>query len=312
MSHLTCIDLCCGAGGFSHGFERAGFRTLLGVDNAPSVRETFVANHPGAEFLLADLAALTFTRAAELVLSRAAEEVWRGPVPDVVIGSPPCPEFSTANPGRDPARGMLLVNAFRRAVYVIQPRAWIMENVPGVRENLPRGFAPVIAELDAADYGVAQTRHRVFAGRFTRPPATHSRHGPNRTLEGGILRAWRGIRDVLALPPGAVGYTDALNDRVYPLAAPAPTLRQIPGAWTARDQLECRRGGAPWFSTKSAAILRRLTVRECARLQSFPDAFTFYGTKTQQYRQIGNAVPPRVAWHLARALVRDMFQENKK
>lgn len=117
LTTLSCADLFCGAGGFSEGFRQAGFRVTNALDIwAPAVL-THEKNQPETEAIRAD------------ILSFDPERL--GPV-DVLIGSPPCTEFSFANRGGngDVEAGMRLVYRFLRFVYELRPRWWVMENVP--------------------------------------------------------------------------------------------------------------------------------------------------------------------------------------
>lgn len=407
------LDLFCGAGGFSCGFRMAGFKIVLGIDKDEYVAETYRKNHPGAEFLLADITKLKLKRAGTdlVILHYETGESLTIPLPEVVIGSPPCPHFSTAKQDPDPEKGMELVHAFRSWVHLINPRWWIMENVPGVRKHLPRAFARRVVLLNAANYGVPQRRVRCFAGTFPVPRATHDEDGPIKALDGRVIRAWRSVRDGIGdlielwetlggekpapacmydpdnseymcrhsahnikepaktltamglcraqpssyveIPPNfratnsspetirgkiargfgmqaryegfdehapsttitdmhgdapvvetrfPCGLTDALNDKVESLDKESPTVRQIPGKLTLDKYLARKPDGRPDFSVNSKPIYRRLTVRECARIQSFPDSFVFHASMSRNYKMVGNAVPPRVAWHLARAI----------
>ncbi|MBM4434341.1 MAG: DNA cytosine methyltransferase, partial [Chloroflexi bacterium] len=190
---LTCADLFCGAGGFSEGFRQAGFRVTKALDIwAPAVL-THERNHPDTEAIRGD------------ILAYAPERL--GPV-DVLIGSPPCTEFSFANRGGggDIEEGLRLVYRFLRFVHELRPRWWAMENVPRVLEYLPdevplrklgidkRGSLPIPtrAVLTSADFGTPQLRRRAFSGDFPLPETTHSEAG-----SGGSER-WRTLRDVVA------------------------------------------------------------------------------------------------------------------
>jgi len=85
-SKLMVLDLFCGAGGFSHGFQRAGSKIKYGIDSNKHVQETFEKNHPDAEFILSDITELDPKDFSDV---------------DIVIGSPPCPEFSRAKANPD-------------------------------------------------------------------------------------------------------------------------------------------------------------------------------------------------------------------
>jgi len=164
----TVVDLFCGAGGLSVGFQEAGFGVLAGADNDPDAMATFARNFPGATALVGDI--------RKHQVRSAVIEAGKGA--DVVVGGPPCQAFSQVrNHSRlidDPRNS--LYREFVRVVGKIEPRAFVMENVQGmaqmgVQEQVLQdlgqsGKYRVRAQLlDAVDYGVPQTRKRlIFVG----------------------------------------------------------------------------------------------------------------------------------------------------
>lgn len=169
---LTCVDLFCGAGGFSEGFRQAGFHTIAATDIDPWTGATFELNHTrhGTEFILGDLGA----PGVQAALLEAVE----GVAVDAVIGGPPCQAFSQVrNHDRmigDPRNSMY--RHYVAMIRKIRPRVFVMENVPGL-QNLGGGAVrrkilkdlhlegeyQVASEVvDAAAFGVPQTRLRVL------------------------------------------------------------------------------------------------------------------------------------------------------
>lgn len=219
---LTCADLFCGAGGFSEGFRQAGFHVTVALDNwAPAVL-THEKNHPETKAINGDI--LTFDPEA------------LGPI-DVLIGSPPCTEFSFANRGGggDIEAGLRLIYRFLRFVYVLQPRWWVMENVPRTLDFLPaevplrklgidkKGVLeiPIRTVFVSADFGVPQKRARAFSGNFPMPTKTHAE------FPTVGKRPWRTLRDVVeGLPdpllPPQLGET--VHDPVYGFELPGHQL----------------------------------------------------------------------------------------
>ena len=170
---LTVADLFCGAGGFSEGFAQAGFRVKWAIDNWRPAVDTYRKNHPEAEVVQGD------------ILKIYPETC---PPVDVLIGSPPCVHFSLANRGGngDREKGLELVNRFLTFVDELQPKYWVMENVPNLALLLrkesegvsERSTAERLADvptviLDAASYGAPQHRKRMFSGKFPMPATTH-------------------------------------------------------------------------------------------------------------------------------------------
>lgn len=191
--NLPILDLFCGAGGFSTGFLQAGFDVKYAIDNNPRVQETFEYNHSQTKFILADIKELDPNDFKDV---------------DIIIGSPPCQEFSYANNKGDPNKGMELVKIFLEWVKIIKPKFWIMENVPAVEKYLKwriTGFnIPIIKILNAADYGVPQRRKRMFAGKYVIPKQTHSKVG-GIDLFGNKVHEWvtvqEAIGDLMDIPP---------------------------------------------------------------------------------------------------------------
>jgi len=201
---VSVVDLFSGCGGLSHGFSKAGFRVLLGVDNWALSLETFSRNHPGAKILAADLGNLEPTVIAE------STGVTPGMV-DVVVGGPPCQGFSISgkrNP-EDPRNA--LYQSFVKFVAHYRPRAFLLENVPNllsmagglykrqiIQEFEALGYSVSYAKLLASDYGVPQNRRRVmFVGilggpQFVFPMPTH---GEDRALLPRVS-CWDAISDL--------------------------------------------------------------------------------------------------------------------
>lgn len=151
---MKVIDLFCGAGGFSLGFKQAGFDIILGIDSWDIALQSYERNI-GSRVWKQDIRLLDPVRLPQC---------------DVLIGSPPCPDFSVARyrgGGWDNKKADLsCVNIFYTILNHLKPKYWIWENVLGVGKYL---FFQPSAILDAQDYGVPQTRRRIFIGNFPMP-----------------------------------------------------------------------------------------------------------------------------------------------
>jgi len=284
----TVIDLFAGAGGFGLGFELAGFTMSLALEIDTWACDTLRYNHPTAAVIQADIR--DFTTSPAIVATCPAP-------PDIIIGGPPCQGFSIAGPARkDPADpGNSLFISFADWVRQLQPEAFVMENVTGLlsrrnaegekvtdiigrifREEL--GCFVEIWRLNAAEYGVPQTRERIFivghhgGQAIGEPPPTHSLKMNNVQLM---------LLHEQALQP-SVTLWDAISD--------LPELRAGEGA----EEQPYASGPSTAFQlykpshTVAASFYanfihpyqhRNLTAREGARLQSFPDEYRIMGGK---------------------------------
>ena len=294
------IDLFCGAGGLSLGFASAGFR-VTGYDESEDAVATYRKN------------------LGEAIAGRLHAET---PLPTchVLLAGPPCQPWSQAGSqlGReDPRDGLQIVSS---AIRRVQPWIGVVENVPGIARSGHRvvldefeeelrgnGYRVHEARLNAADFGVPQRRVRVFIvfshDSFTFPAPTKdlatTRHAIGRTANRQLL----GARILSPRMDEYVAKYEAASKCRTPrdlrLDSPARTLtvRNLAGATGDMIRVVLPDGRR-----------RAITPREAARLQSFPDWFRFSGSASRQFEQIGNAVPPLLARHIAlavRAYLRD-------
>jgi DNA (cytosine-5)-methyltransferase 1 len=238
------------------------------------------------------------------------------PEADVVVGGFPCQDFSLAGKrrGLTVQRGQLYLS-MAEIVKIVKPKIFLAENVKGLLSwEKGLGIRTMISDFEklgyhveyrlhnTADFGVPQTRERVIiigvrkdvGNKVIWPTPTHSQKPES--LEKSWVSLKQAIGDLeldkkhFCLPnsgfskaklfPGTQGNTITKRDR------PGPTMR-------------AEHHGNIEFHYK---LPRRLSAREAARIQSFPDDFVFVQSTTDAYRQIGNAVAPVFGWHLAQAL----------
>ena len=301
------VSLFSGAGGLDLGFKEAGFRLVWANDFDKDAVETYRAN-VDKHCVCADIS-----------------EVSDDDIPDcdVMIGGFPCQGFSMANTKRNvlDKRNTLYLQ-YIRILKAKKPMFFVAENVKGiltldkgevikaiVSDFADAGYRVVYRLLNAADYGVPQTRQRVIIVgvrddldvEFSYPQPTNSKTG-----EDGLPH-WMSVKEAIGDIPDPDGpdadsvpnneysqYKMLLNGylgkRPTDGDKPAPTV-------TARGD---RRGGVVVLPHPSNT--RRMTVRELATIQSFPLDFRFHGSRTDCYRQIGNAVPVKLAEAVAHAV----------
>lgn len=353
-----CLDLFCGCGGMSKGFELAGFDIVGGVDfNRPAVA-TFARNFPSANAVCCDL--------MEMEPSQIIKEFSDNAV-DVVIGGPPCQGFSSANryesdEVKDPRNKLFF--QFVKFVDIYQPRVVVIENVRGILTKdkgyaakrihsifSKKGYKVVNAILNAADYGVPQRRFRNFFVMLKDRKfdfSTMKRVSRCPTVKEAIGEFY-GLDDIskgdvaLQKPPTTefqrylrAGTTHTTNHEVrYPAAKVQHRISFVPqgGNWqdvpaelwpTDRNNRHssaykrlCEDDQSVTIDTGNNhsnyfhPLYNRLpTVREAARLQSFPDNFFFTGNRSEQYRQVGNAVPPLLAKAIADTILQILNDEK--
>jgi len=318
----TVLELFAGCGGMLLGFKNAGFQTVLANEWDASACETIRRN-------------LT-----DRVAQCAIEEIDRFPLADVVAGGPPCQGFSNLGERvpNDPRRQ--LWRHFFRAVSDAQPSVFVMENVPPILksqeyveiEKLSKSMGYEIAGrvLNAADYGVPQTRKRaiiigVKQGAPTHPKPTHSasENGDSSLLPWQTVRA--AIGDLPIEPDGQnwhIGRNPTPMSlkryKCIPLGGNRFDLppKLTPDCWKRKTKGGTDLFGRLWWDRPAVTIRtefykpekgrylhpeanRPITHREAARLQGFPDTFDFQGSRIQVGIQIGNAVPPRLAEAIA-------------
>lgn len=334
MRKIGFISLFSGAGGLDIGLENAGFSCLYASDIDAAAYETLIANKGRDPHHLNDAivehADVSRTTGAHILKSIGAA---RGQVP-LLVGGPPCQSWSSAGHQKgwlDP-RGRLF-DDFVRLAGELDVRWLMFENVRGLltargpdgvpgsalalirTKLLTAGFQTQVALLNAADYGVPQRRVRlvVFGYRVGDqlhfPEPSHSK--------SGISRPWVPMSQALS----SVGklYAEEIIRPNENLLAELSVLRPGTGV-KSPGKAEATRPGGHWGYKQGAFIadtaipartvtanpqqdwvidetlgIRRLCPRECAVLQTFPKEWVFDGKRTDQYRLIGNAVPPLLA-----------------
>ncbi len=254
------------------------------------------------------------------------------PPVDVLVAGFPCQEFALLGPrgGLRSTRGQLYKQV-RRALRALRPKLFLVENVPGIEHprstlrTITRGLAGrsppqyhvQVFRINAADYGVPQVRRRILVigvrsdlrgGEFVGPKPVRSNPSEAAALNAPPWLTAKAALDDLCCGTGAESsmiadqakVTNATivldnpkrRDKQLEPDEPSPTIRA-----EHHGHVELH------YRLQDDSSLRHLTVRECARLQGFPDDFTFPVSFTQAYRQIGNAMPPVLMHHWAKSVL---------
>jgi DNA (cytosine-5)-methyltransferase 1 len=310
------LDLFCGAGGFYQGFSSLSDDTHLAIDLDKYALESYKLNHPNATVLQTDI---------NKIHSQQIEEELDG-TPDIIIASPPCEEFSKANPDSQSSAteriygegtAKLLLDAIR-IIGDLTPKAFVIENVAallldGGKEIIEREFQRTgIDNLEfnlirAHQHGNPSKRLRVFISNIRlRLP----RKSPPTVMET--------IGDLPSLDINQIFNPGEIipNHEVYPLADDKmKAVRKTRWGQGAKHFRVSKKRSLPnWvrlFPDRLATSInglsryvhpyehRLLSVREHARLMSYPDSFIFMGPTDSQYNQVGESVPPLVSHLIA-------------
>lgn len=331
---LKYIDLFCGAGGFSLGFDKSGFHNIFSVDIEENFCKTYKSNFPTHTLIKKDISQITENEIKELI---GSNEV------DVIIGGPPCQGFSIAgNIGRkfiDDPRNRLF-KEFVRVVSIVNPKYFVMENVARLythnnhktKEEITKDFNNLGYEvkstiLNSADYGVPQIRKRaIFIGsrisdNILFPKITHSKFKTVGEVLNDLPKLNSGEESNL-LNHKAMNHTSQMLKKMS-FIKDGGDRKDIP--LELRPKTGDVRKYIRYNSNKPSVTItgdmrkvfhysqnRALTIRELARLQTFPDNFEFKGSSISAQQQVGNAVPPLMAEAIANNIINMIKEDNEK
>ena len=331
---LSYIDLFCGVGGFSKGFDDLGFKNIFSNDCEKDYCLTYKNNFPKHQLIKKKIENLS---AKEIVNFTEKKNI------DVIIGGPPCQGFSIAgNIGRrfidDPRNS--LFKEFIRVVSIVKPNFIVMENVQRLfthNKNKTRneiiskfkriGYHVECKVLNSVDFLVPQIRRRTI---FIGSKITKNIKFPERGSDE-ILTIKDAIHDLPRLKSGqksriknhvAMNHSDQMLKKMK-------FVKDGGGRETIPSNLRPKTGDIRKYirysSSKPSICItgdmrkvfhysqnRALTVRELARIQTFPDSFIFKGSTISQQQQIGNAVPPKMAKFIAQSIKSMIFNVIQK
>lgn len=345
----TVMELFCGCGGTSLGFEMAGFEIVLGSDILIPAIETFRHNHPYASTILGDIKKITPEQVLDFLGNQSI---------DVLIGGVPCQGFSLNNRKRHQNDDRnFMYREFLRFVKILKPKVVVLENVSGMKSvgnfvnqietELGQAGDMVVKSkmLFAPDYGVPQKRSRlVFVGikgkefNFDSIQKTHGEE-----TESEYVTIKEAIGDLPSLNPNEkkdyykskpfCTYQKLMRQnadgKLFNHKAPnhpKSTIEKIkstkPGkpmyarfkqrirlAWDILSPTQVSGGIRPQFQLGHPEDNRGLTIRERCRIQSFPDDFEMKGGTVQGRVQTGNAVPPLLAKAVAHSIKKYLSDE---
>lgn len=359
MEQYNIIDLFAGVGGLSYGFSvLPQFNIIAANEIEKDISVAYTLNHPNVKMLNCDICDLT---------EDGLHKVLDGRKIDLVVGGPPCQSYSTLGKRRNDERANLFMQ-YKRILGILQPRAFVFENVTGMLSmNKGQLFRRIQSEfeelgydlkheiLDAVDFGVPQHRERVILvgtkgkNRFVYPTPTH----------GDGLKPYVTLKDAIGdLPQLSSGekkdyYSAGITNDflafvrnenetvVQEHSAPKngehlikimKTLKEGQSKDDLPEDIRPKSGygntyAKLWWNKPSTTITRNfacpsssrcihprdsraMSIREGARLQSFPDDYQFYGSDGMKRLEIGNAVPPLLSMAIARQMLNILNQKS--
>ncbi len=318
---MNVISLFAGCGGLDLGFERAGFNVIWANEFDKSIHETYKLNHPNTLLNTCDVRNLSINDIPEC---------------DGIIGGPPCQAWSEGGKqlGLQDPRGKLFLE-YIRIVEAKKPKFFVIENVQGILEDKHKaalnfflnslsniGYQITYKLLNSADYKVPQDRLRViFVGirndiktKFVFPSPVCPAHITLRQAIGDIVETpnyyscdstvtvdsnpinhdvFVGSYDDKYMSRNRVRSWDEISFTIQAQARNSPIHPQAPKMTYISSDKRI-------FAKGQEHLYRRLSVRESARIQTFPDSFRFKYSKIEDgYKMVGNAVPPRFAYYIA-------------
>lgn len=343
MNKIKTLSLFSGAGGLDIGFHQAGFEIVASVELEEKYCKTLLENKKHNKYVSSDL------DVHNIDIRKFKPEEYANSGIKCIIGGPPCQTFSAAGRraggviGTQDLRGQLY-ETYCNILDIIQPECFIFENVYGILganngedwneiKNAFRQYNYVLNYelIDAADYGVAQHRERVImvgtkqkSFKFPLPTV-----GPESNTEKKLKSVFEAIKDIqkkdeefsaglgglyghllpdvpeglnyayftaeMGHPEPVFAWRSKFHDLLYKVNKdePSRTIKASPGKFT---------GPFHWKN-------RHFTIPELKRIQSFPDDYQIVGSYSKVVEQIGNSVPPLLAYCLAISIKEQLFED---
>ncbi len=310
MREFTAVSLFCGAGGLDLGFDRAGFKTIWANDIDADACKTH-QNWSNAEVVCGDISKIDMSKI---------------PVSDVILGGFPCQGFSLSGPRKIDDSRNVLYKHYVKLVRQNQPLAFVGENVKGlltmaggqimdaiIADFANCGYDVFYKLVNARNFGVPQDRERVIIVGFRKDlhianfslPETN---GETSTLADALKGMPPAKEDEVCNAPYSSRYMSrnrkrGWNEASYTIPAMAKQVTLYPGS---PDMVKL---GKDKWRFGDGGETRRLSWREVAAIQTFPRDLQFYGDLTSVYKQIGNAVPVKLAEFVAN-YIRPFLESN--
>ena len=301
---MKIVDLFCGCGGLSLGFQNAGFEIVAAYDKWQAALSVYQKNFEH-ECKMLDLSNIE-----DCVAEIESKH------PDMIIGGPPCQDFSSAGKrDEDNGRGDLTVN-YAQIINRIRPKWFVMENVERITKTKKlidakkifkeAGYGLSWQVLDASKCGVPQKRKRFFMiGKLHEQDDFMAPF-----LQSGLSKTSMTLREYFGDSLGVEYYyrhpRSYARRGIFSIDEPSPTVRGVnrpmPKGYEIRDN----------DPVKSKEGIRALTTIERSYIQTFPKTFKFEGSKTELEQMIGNAVPVKLAEYVATSIKKYLKEPHRE
>lgn len=288
---MKIVDLFCGCGGLSLGFQKCGFDIVAAYDNWDPALNVYKSNFKH------------FAEKLDLSVPENSANEISYHKPDMIIGGPPCQDFSSAGKrDENNGRGDLTVN-FAEIIRIVRPEWFVMENVSRITKTQKLIEAKEIFKqcgyglsqhiLDASYCGVPQKRKRFFLiGKMNEEDGFLTPYFQKELSEKPMT-----IRDYLGNSLGIDYYyrhpRSYVRRGIFSIDEPSPTIRGVNRPMPDGYKIHTN------DPVKSKEGIRALTTIERSYIQTFPKDFIFFGNKTDMEQMIGNAVPVNLAKFVA-------------
>jgi len=312
MREFTAVSLFCGAGGLDLGFDKAGFRTVWANDFNADACKTH-QNWSNANVVCGDISKV---------------DIDTIPDSDVILGGFPCQGFSLSGPRKIDDSRNALYKHYVRIVAAKQPKIFVGENVKGlltmgngqiieaiIEEFSICGYNVFYQLINAKNFGVPQDRERVIICGFRKDlnikkfelPIPNI---PTMTLADALKDLPEAKESEICNAPYSSRYMSRNRKRgwsevSYTIPAMAKQVTLYPGS---PDMVKLNQD---LWQFGENGVTRRLSWREAAAIQTFPKELDFYGDLTSKYKQIGNAVPVKLAEYVALQLKAILLKKEK-
>lgn len=318
------ISLFAGCGGSSLGYKLAGCDVISAIERDPNAAEVYRANFPNTQLFESDIMTLDPGEIMAM-LSLKPKEL------DILDGSPPCQGFSMVGKRQVNDPRNRLFTEYVRFLKALKPKAFVMENVPGLVAGNMRGiFYEMIQTLsesgytvrarvlNAAHYGVPQSRKRLIVIGFRNDLGLIPNHPKPMTIPITFRQGVQGLsnHELQVVPTGRAmklakglqaGQTGATMHRQYGHKANDFSLIRL--AWDEPSPTVCKTIRPGQCGLLHPAEDRFLSVGELKRICSFPDDFVLLGSFEAQWGRLGNAVPPLLTKAIAQSVLKQLEGE---